>query len=120
MAMSAYSMPELADSTTAFLNLPSPVPRKATVKSPVEVAVTEVRRVGKVSTCRSESVQFDYMYTDATATANAKCKCKNTYRRSSDWQFASEGCVHVKSAELLSDLSELCVDAAKTREKPSQ
>ena len=41
---------------------------------------------------------------------------KNTYRRSSDWQFASEGCVHVKSAELLSDLSELRVDAAKTGE----
>ena len=119
MAISAYSMPELADSTTAFLNLPSPVPRKATVKSPVDVAVTEVRRVGKVSTYRSESVQFDYMYTGASATPNAISE-RNTYRRSSDWQFASEGCVHVKSAELLSDLSELCVDAAKTGEKPSQ
>ena len=50
MAMSAYSMPELADSTTAFLNLPSPVPRKATVKSPVEAAVTDVSKVGKVNT----------------------------------------------------------------------
>ena len=48
--MSAYSIPELADSTTAFLSLPSPVPRKATVKSPVEVAVTEVSKVGKVNT----------------------------------------------------------------------
>ena len=50
MEMSAYSIPELADSTTAFLSLPSPVPRKATVKSPVEVAVTDVSRVGKVNT----------------------------------------------------------------------
>ena len=48
--MSAYSIPELADSTTAFLSLPSPVPRKATVKSPVEVAVTDVSKVGKVNT----------------------------------------------------------------------
>ena len=45
-----YSIPELADSTTAFLSLPSPVPRKATVKSPVDVAVTEVSKVGKVNT----------------------------------------------------------------------
>ena len=33
-----------------FLRLPSPVPRKATVKSPVLVAVTLVRRAGKVRT----------------------------------------------------------------------
>ena len=52
MEMSAYSIPELADSTTAFPSLPSPVPRKATVKSPVEVAVTDVSRVGKVNTWR--------------------------------------------------------------------
>ena len=90
------------------------------MKSPVDVAVTEVRRVGKVSTWISESVQFDYMYTGAYMHLQMQNQKKNTYRRSSDWQFASEGCVHVKSAELLSDLSELCVDAAKTGEKPSQ
>ena len=55
MEMSAYSIPELADSTTAFLSLPSPVPRKATVKSPVEVAVTDVSKVGKVSTWKLRS-----------------------------------------------------------------
>ena len=44
------------------------------MKSPVDVAVTEVRRVGKVSTWISESVQFDYIYTGtyATATANSE------------------------------------------------
>ena len=50
MGMSAYSIPLLADSTTAFLRLPSAVPRKATVKSPVEVAVTDVNRLSKVRT----------------------------------------------------------------------
>ena len=52
MGMSAYSMPcpFLALSTTTFFRLPSAVPRKATVKSPVEVAVTEVRRELKVRT----------------------------------------------------------------------
>lgn len=50
IGMSAYSRPLLLDSTTAFLRLPSAVPRNATVKSPVEVAVTEVRRLVKVST----------------------------------------------------------------------
>ena len=50
MEMSAYSKPLLLDSTTAFLRLPSAVPRKATVKSPVEVAVTEVRRLENVRT----------------------------------------------------------------------
>ena len=48
--MSVYSIPLLADSTTAFLRLPSAVPKNATVKSPVEVAVTEVNKLSKVKT----------------------------------------------------------------------
>jgi len=54
MGISAYSIPALAASTTAFLRRPSAVPRKATVKSPVLVAVTAVRRAGKVRTGAAE------------------------------------------------------------------
>ena len=60
-----YSMPLLPLSTTAFLRLPSLVPRKATVKSPVLVAVTcrvreldLVNAVGDVATHGSTAWQF--------------------------------------------------------------
>ena len=61
MGMSAYSIPcpFLALSTTTFLRLPSAVPRKATVKSPVEVAVTEVNKVGKVNTWMGSTMTTD-------------------------------------------------------------
>ena len=58
-------MPLLPLSTTAFLRLPSLVPRKATVKSPVLVAVTCIVReldlvnaVGDVATHGSTAWQF--------------------------------------------------------------
>ena len=48
--MSAYSIPLDADSTTAFFTCPSLVPMNATVKSPVDVAVTDVSKASNVST----------------------------------------------------------------------
>ena len=41
--MFAYSIPLVADSMTALRRFPSPSPIKATVKSPVDVAVTAVK-----------------------------------------------------------------------------